>query len=151
VNDDSFTKSVISLDTISLKPPDKPPVRRDVKRTLVANNLCFARSGIGIQCLSGDCALNRIADDVLTPFVNIANPPFGIVGGVTSRGGTAAKSDAGRFIAGLGCPDNRVLGNVGDIFQRLDGAPGETLCVKETGKAVLLVGQQNDEVKESMN
>jgi hypothetical protein len=56
-----------------------------------------------------------------------------VVGGATSRGGTDTGSGAGRFIAGLGDPNNNVIGNVGDIFQRLDGTPGATLYVKETG------------------
>jgi hypothetical protein len=33
----------------------------------------------------------------------------------------------------LGDPNNQVAGNVGDIFQRLDGTPGATLYVKEEG------------------
>ena len=43
INDDPVTKSVISLEG-----------KHEVKRALVANNLCFARAGIGIQCLSSD-------------------------------------------------------------------------------------------------
>lgn len=80
-------------------------------------------------------ALNRIADDVPSPFVGIENLPAKsvVVGGVTSRGGTTEKSGAGRFIAGIGDPKDKVIGNVGDIFQRLDGKAGETLYVKETG------------------
>jgi hypothetical protein len=217
VNDDTSTHAVISLDAVN---------QRQVTRALVANNLCFARSGIGIQCLSSDdvaiegntvvatdscgngiflrsesspidnisvrdndvtvkgtgtwrfgiriaatsphhvdhvsvtgnsirgadkgvlfegpgfrqtpvCALNRIADDVPSPFVGIGNLPFEsiVTGGVTSRGGTTVSSGAGRFIAGLGNPNNKVTGDVGDIFQRLDGTPGETLYVKESGNS----------------
>jgi hypothetical protein len=215
VNDDTATRAVISLSEVN---------QRQVTRALVAHNLCFARLGNGIQCLSSDdvaiqgnmvvatapcadgvfvrpesspmdniavrdndvtvkgagkwqagiriaatsphhvshfsvignairgaasgvvfadpgfrqtpvCALNRIADDVPVPFVGIGNLPFDsvVVGGATSRGGTTAHSGAGRFIAGLGDPNNKVIGNAGDIFQRLDGTPGATLYVKETG------------------
>ena len=83
------------------------------------------------------CALNRIADDVTSPLVGIGNLPADsvVVGGVTSRGGTTAGSGAGRFIAGLGDPNHKVIGNVGDIFQRLDGSPGATFYVKETGNS----------------
>ena len=84
------------------------------------------------------CALNRIGDDVETPFEGIGELPTRsvVVGGATSRGGTTPGSGAGRFIAGLGNPNNKltgVPGNVGDIFQRLDGTPGKTLYVKEKG------------------
>lgn len=215
VNDDSSTRAVISLSEVN---------HRQVTRGLVTNNLCFARAGNGIQCLSSDdvaiqgnmivatdvcgqgifcrsegspmdnisirdndvtikgagkwkggillaasapnnighvsvmgnsirsaatgiafegphytqtplCALNQIADDVAVPFVGIENLPFDtlVVGGVTSRGGTTEHSGAGRFLAGLGDPNNRVIGNVGDIFQRLDGTGGKVLYVKEIG------------------
>lgn len=85
------------------------------------------------------CALNRIGADVETPFKGIGELPTRsvVVGGATSRGGTTPGSGAGRFIAGLGNPNNKltgVLGNVGDIFQRLDGTPGNTLYVKEKGE-----------------
>lgn len=214
VNDHNDNDAVISLKKDS----------RQVTRALVANNLCLARSGHGIQCLSSNdiaiqgnmivatdscisgifirseesamdhisirdndvivkgtgkwgagihiatnldnqighvsvignsirgaaqgvafengrfsqtpvCALNRIADDVATPFTGIKFLPAAsvVVGGATSRGGTIPGSGAGRFIAGLGDPNNKVIGNVGDIFQCLDGAPGATLYVKETG------------------
>jgi len=45
VNDDSVTEAVISLSEVN---------RRQVTRALVTQNLCFARSGNGIQCLSSD-------------------------------------------------------------------------------------------------
>lgn len=217
VNDDTKTRAVLSLSEVN---------KRQVTRALVANNLCFARLGAGIQCLSSDdvaiqgnmivatdsctqgifirsesspmdnisvrdnditvkgtgkwnfgiriaatsphnigqvsvvgnsirsaakgvvfdgpgfrqtpvCALNRIADDVPSPLVGIAKLPADslVVGGATSTGGSTASSGAGRFIAGLGDPNNKVTGNVGDIFQRLDGTPGATLFVKETGNS----------------
>lgn len=198
--------------------------RRQVTRALVAQNLCFARSGNGIQCLSSDdiavhgnmivatdacgqgvfirpessdmdqisvrdndvtvkekgawstgiriassapnqirdvsvignsvrgategirfenphfgrtpfCTLNRIGADVASPLIGLPNLPDKavLVAGASSRGGTAATSGAGRILAGFGDPNNSVLGNVGDIFQRLDGAPGTTLYGKEVG------------------
>lgn len=82
-------------------------------------------------------ALNRLADDVTSAFTGIERLPEDslIVGGATSRGGT--QFGGGRFIVGLGNPNRKgpggVIGSVGDIFQRLDGIPGETLYVKETG------------------
>ena len=82
-------------------------------------------------------ALNRIAEDVTSPFVGIGRLPEEsvVVGGATSRGGTTAASGTGRFLTGLGDPNNQVTGNVGDIFQRLDGKPGATFYVKETGNS----------------
>ena len=214
VNDDTATRAVISLSEVN---------NRQVTRALVANNLCFARLGSGIQCLSSDdvaiqdnmvvatgacgkgiflrsessamdnisvrnnditiqgtgrwefgiltaadprpighvsiignsirgadkgvvflhdgftqtpvCSLNRIADDVVSPFKGNGSI---IVGGAVSRGGTTASSGAGRFIAGPGDPETKVIGNVGDIFQRIDGALGKTLYVKETGNGTTI-------------
>jgi hypothetical protein len=215
VNDDTATRAVISLSEVN---------NRQVTRALVADNLCFARSGIGIQCLSSDdiaiqsnmivatgacnhgilvrsqssavdnisirdnditvqdpgkweagiliaadpeeigqvsvtgnsirradkgiifqhdgftktpvCALNRIGDDVKVALNGIKVLPAAsiVVGGAASQSGTAAETGAARLLAGFGDPnDNGVIGNIGDLFQRLDGAPGETLYVKETG------------------
>jgi putative cofactor-binding repeat protein len=207
VNDDSTTRAVISLSEVN---------KRQVTRALVANNMCFARSGVGIQCLSSDdiaiqnnmivatgacnhgilvrseasavdnisvrdnditvqdsgkwetgiliaadpqpigqvsvtgnsirranqgvvflqknftqtpvCALNRIGDDVTVPLNGIKTLPAAsiVVGGATSRG------SAGRTLAGFGDPNKTgVIGNIGDLFQRLDGPPG--LYVNEKG------------------
>ena len=215
VNEDSATRAVISLSEVN---------NRQVTRALVANNMCFASSGLGIQCLSSDdvaiegnvivatgpagngiflrsqsssmdnisirdnditvkdrgswnfgiriaatdphsighvsvignslkqaekgvvfegpgfrqmpvCSLNRIGENVTSPFVGIKNLPNEsmVIGGATSKGGTTANSGAGCFFTGLGDPNNKVMGNVGDIFQRLDGAPGTTFYVKESG------------------
>ena len=214
VNDDISTHAVISLEEVN---------KRQVTRALVTDNLCFARAGIGIQCLSADdvaiednmivatdscnngilvrseassvdnisvrdnditvqgkgrwengihiaadpqpihhisitgnsirsadkgvlfnhtafqqqpvCALNRIGEDVSSPFVGINNLPFKsmIVGGATSRGGMNPQSGAGRIIAGLNEPEGSITGNVGDIFQSLNGTSGKVLWVKETG------------------
>jgi hypothetical protein len=81
------------------------------------------------------CALNRIADNVETPFEGIGELPAQsvVVGGALSRGGTTPGSGAGRFIAGLDDPNGKVIGNVGDIFQRLNGSSCTTLYVKEKG------------------
>jgi hypothetical protein len=215
VNDDTTTEAVISLSEAN---------QRQVTRALVTDNLCFARSGNGIQCLSSDdiaiqgnmivatdacrqgvfirsessdmdhisvrdndvtvkqngawdtgilvasnapnqvrhvsvvgnsvrgaaegirfenslfshtplCSLNRIGADVAAPLNGLVNLPEQavVVGGASSRGAAAAASGAGRILAGLHDPNNRVLGNVGDMFQRLDGVPGETLYIKEAG------------------
>ncbi len=212
VNEDPFTRSVIFLGG-----------KRKALRVLLANNLCFAGAGNGIECLSGDdivisnnlivatkpcnngilvrsqssaidgvsvrdnditvqgsgkwengihlsanpepiihisiisnsvrgadkgilfqhfqhedypprlvCALNRIAEDVGVPFDELLNLPFDILtGGLTSKGVSGLKPGAGRFMVGRGDPENRVVGNIGDIFQRLDGGVGKTLYVKE--------------------
>jgi hypothetical protein len=53
-------------------------------------------------------------------------------GGATSSGGGAANSGAGRFLIGLGDPNTKVTGNIGDLFQRLYGGPATTLRVKES-------------------
>lgn len=82
--------------------------------------------------------LNRIANDETSPFIGIGNlPTKSMVVGATSRGGK--NQGARRLLAGFGDPNDTgvigtgVIGNVGDPFQRLDGKPGETLCVKEEG------------------
>lgn len=109
-------------------------IRRAVQGLVFADDL-FRITGIHRFTQTPVCSLNRIADDVSTPFVGIGTLPTGsvVVGGVTSRGGTDPGSGGGRFIAGLGDPNTRILGNVGDIFQRLDGTPGATVYLKETG------------------
>jgi hypothetical protein len=107
--------------------------------SLIGNSIHGAANGVAFEGRgfrqTPVCALNRIADDVALPFIGIENLPFDsiVVGGATSRGGTAASSGAGRSLAGLGDPNNKLIGNVGDIFQRLDGVPGEILYVKEMG------------------
>ena len=212
VNDDPTTKAVISLTEVD---------QRQVTRAVVADNLCFARAGIGIQCISGDdvaiqgntivatgactrgilllplssdmdnisvrdndimgkgsgtwetgiqansgerqmhhlsivansvrnaaegivfggntfaqtpvCALNRIDAGVTSPLGGLEGLPGRslVVGGAASRGSVNG-TGAGRFIAGLGDPNDSVSGNIGDIFQQLDGTPGKTLWVKES-------------------
>lgn len=216
VNDSTTTGRVIALTEVN---------QRQVTRALVANNLCFARSGNGIECLSSDdvvvqgnmvvatgecgngiflrsqsspmdnisvrdndltvqgtgtwkfgiriaatsphhvdnfsatgnsirgaekgivfegtgftktpvCSLNRIADDVPEPLlfgIGVLPADSLIVGGAASIGGNTAGSGAGRWLAGKGDPNGKVTGNVGDIFQRIDGESGKTLYVKEAG------------------
>lgn len=79
------------------------------------------------------CALNRIGDDVDIPLNGIKVLPAAsiVVGGAASRGANAG-TGAGRMLAGFGDPNvSGVIGNIGDLFQRLDGEPGKTLYVKE--------------------
>ena len=86
------------------------------------------------------CALNRIDAGVTSPLLGIGNLPEDslVVSGAASRGGTADNLGAGRLISGLGNPENKVIGNVGDIFQRIDvPQPGEAspsnLYIKTSG------------------
>jgi hypothetical protein len=77
-------------------------------------------------------ALNRMASTVVEPLTGVAHLPEEaiVTGGTASRGGPIG---AGRSLAGLGSPENRVTGNVGDLYQRIDAGPGAALYVKETG------------------
>jgi hypothetical protein len=85
------------------------------------------------------CALNRADSDVGRPFAGLQQLPQQamVVGGGASRGGTSPVSGAGRFLVGVGDPnDSGVPGNVGDVYQRLDQDPQNpvpTLYVKESG------------------
>ncbi len=85
------------------------------------------------------CALNRAGTDVARSFEGLEELPQQavVVGGGVSRGGTGPGSGGGRFLAGVGDPNQTgVPGNVGDLYQRLDQdpqAPVPTLYVKETG------------------
>ena len=88
------------------------------------------------------CGLNQLGADVATPLDGLPALPEEalVVGGAVSRGGAAPATGGGRVLAGLGDPTDRerkrpVEGNVGDVFQRLDGAPGPKLFVKESGDA----------------
>ncbi len=81
------------------------------------------------------CALNQLGAGVVTPLVGLDQLPGRAVlaGGAVGRGGPSPVIGAGRQLTGIGDPTGAVLGNVGDIYLRLDGAPGQTLYVKETG------------------
>ena len=55
-----------------------------------------------------------------------------VVAGAADRGGGGPGQGTGRVLAGAGDPnDNQVAGNLGDIYQRVDSAPGARLFVKE--------------------
>lgn len=83
------------------------------------------------------CGLNQLGPDVATALDGLPALPEDalVVGGAVSRGGAAPATGGGRVLAGLGVPIDRVEGNVGDVFQRLDGDPGPKLFVKESGDA----------------
>jgi hypothetical protein len=82
--------------------------------------------------------LNRI--DAGVPLLGIVKlrEQSVIVGGAASSGANSVASGAGRLLAGLGNPEGKVTGHVGDLFQRLDvPQPGEAypsnLYVKTSG------------------
>jgi hypothetical protein len=49
----------------------------------------------------------------------------------TVAGGELKVNDT-RIRSGEGDPENRIVGNVGDLWLRTDGSPGSTLYVKES-------------------
>lgn len=82
------------------------------------------------------CALNRVGDGVASPLVGLQFLPETsiTVGGAVNQAGTAGMG-VGRFIAGItgdSGPNGKITGNIGDIFQRLDGGIGSTFYVKES-------------------
>src|SRR5262249_47431682 len=96
--------------------------------SITGNSINGAKRGIFLE---GDkyepvplCALNQVAEDVKVPFLGLNQNHLNhlIAGGVTSRSG-------GRLIVGIGSPEGSIQGNVGDIFQQLDGESGATLWV----------------------
>jgi hypothetical protein len=112
----------------------------------VGNSIARATQGVafsGTQFKETPvCASNRMEGDVANPLVGLPSLPLKamVVGGATSRGGSRAGSGAGRFLVGVGDPNvprgdplSAVPGNVGDIYQRVDGSAGATLYVKESG------------------
>jgi hypothetical protein len=105
---------------------------RDAAEGITFGGKCFQQTPV--------CALNRINAGVTSPLLGIVNLPEDsiVVGGATSRGGKAVNSGGGRLISGVGNPEDKVTGNVGDIFQRIDVPQvGETspsnLYVKTSG------------------
>jgi hypothetical protein len=54
-----------------------------------------------------------------------------VAGGAAGRGGANPGTGSGRHLTGIGDPTGTVLGNVGDVYLRVDGAPGQTFYVKE--------------------
>ncbi len=107
--------------------------------SVVENSIRAAAQGIRFEYphfqQTPVCALNRIDSSVPIPFVGLTNFPEHclVSGGATSVGGTASASGGGRTLLGLGDPTSLVRGNVGDLFQRLDGGAGSTFYVKESG------------------
>lgn len=98
--------------------------------SVIGNSVNSAKSGIVFENKGFTqipmCSLNRIGDNVTSKLVGIENLPSAsmVVSGAVSVG-------AGRFLTGLGDPNNKVVGNIGDLFQRLDGGSKSTLYVKE--------------------
>lgn len=83
------------------------------------------------------CALNHIGADVTQPIrgVETLKGHALIVGGAGTGSGAVGRG-TGRFLVGTGDPNvadgnTGIVGNVGDIYQRLDGSAGHTLYVKE--------------------
>ena len=107
----------------------------------VGNGFQGAAIGItfaGILTEEPLCAMNRHGPGVQRPFAGLEDLPHDavVVGGGAGRGGTTPGSGAGRFLAGLGDPNESGLrGNVGDLYQRLDRDPENpaALYVKESG------------------
>nr|MDQ3765638.1 hypothetical protein [Actinomycetota bacterium] len=110
----------------------------------VGNSISRASRGVVFQgsqfAQTPVCALNRIEGEVTRPLIGLDRLPQQtiVVGGGASRGGSSAGTGAGRFLVGVGDPNGdpptgKVLGNVGDIYQRLDENPVATLYVKESG------------------
>lgn len=105
--------------------------------SVVGNAISGASEGVRFQG-SGFrqtpvCALNRVHSDVASPLVGLAVLPEQtvVVGGVASRGGTGPGTGAGRVLVGSQNPEGNVVGNLGDIYQRVDPATGPRLFVKE--------------------
>ena len=80
------------------------------------------------------CALNQMDAGVVRPLVGLNQLPERTVltGGAAGRGGADPGTGTGRHLTGIGDPTGTVLGNVGDVYLRVDGAPGETFYVKRS-------------------
>ncbi len=98
-----------------------------------SNGVRFAGDGFGVTPV---CALNRI-DAAVAAHSLASRPSPNCPHGKRRRepGSAAADSGAGTVLIGRGDPNGRVIGDVGDLFQRLDGDAGSTLYVKESGAA----------------
>lgn len=107
--------------------------------SVIANSIRGASVGVAFDgkhyLRTPVCALNRTDAGVTTPISGLGRLPEGalVVGGAASGDSTAADTGCGRFLIGLGDPNGKVSGQIGDIFQRLDGRPGNCLYVKESG------------------
>ena len=109
--------------------------------SIVENSIRGAADGItfdggGFQ-RTPICALNQVSADTTRPLAGLDHLPEHAVvaGGAATRGGSGPATGTGRHLTGIGDPTDSavVVGNVGDIYQRLDGGPGQTLYVKESG------------------
>jgi len=91
------------------------------------------------------CALNRLGAGVTTPLVGLQLLPQKtmVVGGAASHGGSTPGSGVGRFLIGHGSPEGQVVGNAGDIYQRLDPEAGLRLFVKESENSPPPAGSRN--------
>lgn len=108
--------------------------------SVTANSVRGAQNGIHINRDSFTqpplIALNRMADDVIQWLHGLAQAPHRsiVVGGAIDGGSSGL--GGGRVLAGLADPtqtDTPVPGFPGDVYQRLGGAPGPRLFVKESG------------------
>jgi Pectate lyase superfamily protein/Right handed beta helix region len=107
--------------------------------SIVANTVHGAETGVSFSgagfLRSPVCGLNQLGPEVTTPLDGmsaLADDAL-VVGGALSRGGAAPATGGARRLAGIGAPTDRLAGNVGDVFQRLDGGAGPKLFVKESG------------------
>jgi hypothetical protein len=104
--------------------------------SIVDNSIAGAAAGIEFDGpgfrRTPTTALNRMATTVGAPFAGVAHLPEQAVvtGGAASRGGPLG---GGRVLAGIGDPNGKVAGDVGDVYQRVDTAPGPAFFVNETG------------------
>jgi hypothetical protein len=79
------------------------------------------------------CALNDVGPEVGAPVAGLERLPEQavVVAGAASRGGAAASGGAGRVVVGIGTPEGRVAGNLGDVYQRVGDGAGPRFFVKE--------------------
>jgi hypothetical protein len=112
---------------------------------IAENSIAGADAGISFadaKCRQTPvCALNHIGAGVAAPLVGLLNLPEQavLVGGATIGGGDGTALGTGRQLTGIGDPDTTgVSGNVGDIYLRLDGSPGQTIYVKESDAAPIV-------------
>ena len=112
-----------------------PGHRREPVRqlTVLGNSIRGAGEGVSFQGAGFQqtpvCALNHVGPDVASPLVGLTVLPERsvVAGGATGHGGASPGLGTGRSLVGSGDPNGNVVGNVGDIYQRVDGAPGPRL------------------------
>jgi hypothetical protein len=107
--------------------------------SVVGNSIRGATDGITFQGSDFPeppvCSMNHLDVAVSNPLIGLDQLPQKTVvaGGTASHGGSDPGSGTGRFLVGVGDPnDNSVIGNAGDIYQRVDAADGPRLFVKES-------------------